>query len=165
MTIKTAITPKMVIDTIQNSSLIGEDPIQNTASIIEIEPIITTSPTDIPAPETVENESKNAKNDMPSAPIDEKLAIIESLNIVMSENDFLILKFTMKQGGNICLRVLSEDKEIRRDLDLGIVGEGYTERFSTIHRQLKSGKYKIWIEACSSEMSLNPAVFKEWIKE
>ncbi len=153
-TIKTALIPKIVIDTTQN-----------VVSLAEVEPVINASPTDIPVPEIVENEVKKVENDVPQSPIDEKLAILENFDLQMSENDFLILKFTMKQGGNVCLRVLSEDKEISRDLDLGIVGEGYIERFSTIHHQLKSGKYKIWIEACSAEMSSNPIVFKEWIKE
>lgn len=101
----------------------------------------------------------------PMQPVESNIAILENLDIQMNENDFLILKFTMKQGGNICLRLVSGDKEITRDLDLGIVGEGYNERFSTIHRHLKSGKYKIWIEACSAEMSLNPKIYKEWIKD
>jgi GH18 family chitinase len=163
--IKTAVIPKMVIDNVENAAEIVLDTIQNVVSVVDIEPVATISPMDIPVPEIVENEVQKVENEMPQSPNDEKLAILENFDLQMSENDFLILKFTMKQGGNVCLRVLSEDKEISRDLDLGIVGEGYTERFSTIHRPLKSGKYKIWIEACSAEMSSNPTVFKEWIKE
>ena len=90
--------------------------------------------------------------------------LVEDFTVFTDENGFLILKFNLKQRSNICLKIMSDNGAIRRDFDLGEIGEGFYEHWATTHKDLPSGIYKVWIDAC--ETAFNPKKsFKEWRKE
>jgi chitinase len=89
--------------------------------------------------------------------------LVNDFDAFTDDNGFLILKFYLKQRANMCLKMLSENGQIRRDIDLGEIGEGLYEHWATTHKDLPSGKYKVWVDACESVVAPKKA-FKEWVK-
>jgi GH18 family chitinase len=89
--------------------------------------------------------------------------LVHDFQVVTDENDFLILKFHLKKGMKACLKMLSENGAIQRDIDLGEISEGFYEHWALTHKDLPSGKYKIWIDDCETVFQPKPS-FKEWIK-
>jgi hypothetical protein len=89
--------------------------------------------------------------------------LVHDFQVYSDENDFLILKFHLKKQAKICLKMLSENSVFQRDIDLGEVGEGFYEHWALTHKDLPSGKYKVWIDDCGTAFQPKPS-FKEWVK-
>jgi GH18 family chitinase len=89
--------------------------------------------------------------------------VVNDFQVFTDENDFLILKFHMKKGMKACLKLLSENGTIQRDIDLGEIDEGFYEHWALTHKDLPSGKYKVWIDDCKTAFQPN-LFYREWIK-